>query len=138
VIVLVRHAWAGERADWVGDDRLRPLDDRGHLQALELVELLAPYLADRIVSSPFLRCTQTVEPLAAARGLPVEPSEELAEERQERDGVAFLRSLAGRDAIVCTHGGAPWRALVGGTYRKGWAVPLDDRLRCGEPLVPGA
>jgi len=104
VILLIRHAWAGERNDWEGDDRRRPLDRRGRRQAEELVELLAPYELARILSSPYDRCVQTVDPLAAARGVEVELSEALAEERQEEDGARLVRSLVGDTAVSC-HGG---------------------------------
>jgi 8-oxo-dGTP diphosphatase len=135
-IVLLRHAWAGDSEHWSGDDTRRPLDERGHDQALALPGRLAPYAAARILSSPYLRCVQTVEPLATARGLPVEPCDELSEERQERDGLALLRSLAGTDAIVCTHGGSPWTELAGRSYRKGEAVVLDDGLDVVDVLPP--
>jgi phosphohistidine phosphatase SixA len=125
-LVLVRHAWAGSRKKWEGDDRRRPLDERGHRQALALVELVEPYPFSRILSSPYLRCIQTVEPLAAARGIPVEPREELAEERQEIDGPALLRALEGADAVLCTHGGSPWAELAGGDYRKGAVLLLGE------------
>jgi phosphohistidine phosphatase SixA len=138
-LVLLRHAWAGDRERWEGDDRRRPLDERGQAQALALVDLLAPYPADRLLSSPYLRCVQTLEPLAAARGLRVEPHEQLAEKRQERDGLALVRSLAGADAIVCTHGGRrPWEQLVGDRYRKREAVVLDGGLRVLVVLPPPA
>jgi len=104
VILLIRHAWAGERSEWEGDDRRRPLDERGRRQSEELVELLAPYELARILSSPYDRCVQTVEPLAAARGVEVELNEALAEERQQDDGASLVRSLAGDTAVSC-HGG---------------------------------
>jgi 8-oxo-dGTP diphosphatase len=135
-IVLVRHARAGDRESWRGDDRLRPLDERGRVQALALAELLAPYPATRIVSSPFLRCLQTVEPLAAVRGLPIDARDELAEDRQELDGLDFLATLGGTDAIVCTHGGPPWSALAGGRYKKGGAILLDDEGRLLTSIAP--
>lgn len=124
-VVLVRHASAGDRSAWRGGDRVRPLDERGHRQALALVDTLAPYRVDRILSSPYLRCIQTVEPLAAARGVAIEPREELAEERQAADGLALVRSLDGEDAVVCTHGGLPWDALAD-KYKKGSALVLGD------------
>jgi 8-oxo-dGTP diphosphatase len=124
-IVLVRHGWAGDSERWHGEDRRRPLDERGHVQALALPELLAPYPAERILTSPYLRCVQTVEPLATLRGLAVEPADELAQEVQEAEGMAFVRSLLGTDAIVCTHGGSPWDELAGGRYEQGAAVVLD-------------
>jgi len=76
--VLVRHASAGDRHGWAGDDRLRPLDARGRRQAAQLVELLRPLDMRRVVSSPYVRCVETVEPLAAALGLPVERDDLLA------------------------------------------------------------
>ena len=90
-MLLVRHAWAGSRDDWEGDDRERPLDERGVEQARELVERLAPFTITRILSSPYRRCVETVEPLARARGLEIEQRPELGEERQMTDGIALVR-----------------------------------------------
>jgi phosphohistidine phosphatase SixA len=104
-LLLIRHAWAGDRDEWEGDDRERPLDERGRRQAEELVERLQPYPIEAILSSPARRCVETVEPLARARGLEIEVRPELGEERQEVEGVALVRSLAGRDVAVCGHGG---------------------------------
>ena len=67
-LLLIRHASAGDRNDWVGDDLLRPLDGRGRSQASRLPELLGDYEIARVLSSPALRCVQTVEPLAALAG----------------------------------------------------------------------
>jgi 8-oxo-dGTP diphosphatase len=104
-LLLVRHAWAGDRDAWEGDDRDRPLDKRGRKQAKELVERLRPYPIEAILSSPARRCVETVEPLARARGLEIEQRPELSEQRQGTEGVALVRSLAGRDVVVCGHGG---------------------------------
>jgi phosphohistidine phosphatase SixA len=132
VILLIRHASAGDSDEWEGDDRLRPLDDRGRRQAAELVELLVGYDLDRIVSSPALRCVQTVEPLAQARGLDIVGRIELSEERQATDGVEFVRSLAGNAAVSC-HGGLD-SAVCGERLKKGEVLVLDgdeivDRFR---------
>src|SRR5262249_30255592 len=72
VMLLMRHAWAGHRDEWDGHDHERPLDDRGYEQAAALVERLEPYRIDAIMTSPYVRCVATVEPLAAARGLELE------------------------------------------------------------------
>ncbi|MFE7420553.1 histidine phosphatase family protein [Rhodococcus sp. NPDC057529] len=45
------------------------LDDRGREQAQAVVARLADVKIEEIVHSPLLRCEQTVEPLARARGL---------------------------------------------------------------------
>jgi 8-oxo-dGTP diphosphatase len=122
-MILVRHAWAGKRNEWKRDDRERPLDERGRAQARELVDELATFPIDRIVSSPYRRCVETVEPLARSRGFEVELRPELGEDRQELDGVALVRELIHSDAIVCGHGGLER------------AVPGAPRLKKGEVYV---
>ena len=66
---MVRHAKAGSRSHWTGDDRLRPLGKKGFKQADRLVSILEPFPISALFSSPFLRCVQTVEPLARAHRL---------------------------------------------------------------------
>jgi 8-oxo-(d)GTP phosphatase len=129
-LLLVRHARAGERGAWGLDDSLRPLDARGEERARDLVAVLAGLAIDAILTSPFTRCVQTIEPLAAARGLEPSLCEELGEERQATDGVALVRSLAGRDVVVCGHGGLE-AALHGAPprWRKGAVLVTDDELR---------
>jgi 8-oxo-dGTP diphosphatase len=136
-VLLVRHASAGDRGDWEGDDRARPLDEQGKLQADRLVRLLDAYRIDRIVSSPAARCVATVEPPARARGLAIEVREELAEEHQSSEGAELVRSLRGSDALVCGHGGLEDAALAGAPrWKKGAVLVLDDDLRVVETLRP--
>jgi 8-oxo-(d)GTP phosphatase len=132
VIILIRHGSAGDREDWDGDDRMRPLDERGRRQADELVGLLERYTVDRFLSSPALRCVQTVEPLARARGLNIEVRDELSEARQFVDGVALVRSLGGSPVVTC-HGGLS-NILCGESQKKAAVLVLDgetvvERLR---------
>lgn len=121
--VLVRHASAGARDDWEDDDRLRPLDARGRRQAEELVERLEAEEVRRIVSSPYTRCVETVEPLAAARGLEVELDERLA----EGAGQAGFALVQESGIVCCTHGDVVGE-LIGRGLKKGAAVVL----RAGE------
>lgn len=130
-MILLRHAWAGERERWRGDDRLRPLDERGCRQALGLVETLRGLGIVRLLSSPYVRCVQTVEPLAAALGLRVEPRPELGEEKQLELGLPLLGRLDDAGMLVCTHGGLG-KALAGPfSYSKAGALVLGPGL---EPL----
>lgn len=138
MILLVRHASAGDRAAWEGDDRLRPLDERGFRQARGLVDALAEYEVERILSSPFLRCLQTVEPLGAARGLTVESSDELAEERQWDDAGPLLRSLDGGAVAVCSHGGVPELIGCEARYKKGETLVLGPGLELLRSIPPAA
>jgi len=125
LLLVIRHARAGDSSEWEGDDRLRPLDKRGRRQAEALVESLSPFAIARILSSPYDRCVQTVEPLAAARGLPIDSREELGEDRQARDGAALARSLAGEDVAICVHGGLS-DAAFGERQKKGETLVVDD------------
>jgi 8-oxo-(d)GTP phosphatase len=124
VILLVRHASAGDRYEWEGDDRLRPLDERGRRQADELVELLEQYEVTRLLSSPSLRCVQTVEPFAEAHGLGIEIRDELSEQRQDVDGPTFVGSLDDVNAVLSCHGGLS-DAICGESQKKAEVLVLD-------------
>ena len=124
MILLVRHASAGDRYEWDGDDRLRPLDERGRRQADELVELLEQYEVTRLLSSPSLRCVQTVEPFAEARGLGIEIRDELSEQRQDVDGPTFVGSLDDVNAVLSCHGGLS-EAICGESQKKAEVLVLD-------------
>jgi 8-oxo-(d)GTP phosphatase len=103
-LLVVRHASAGASSEWHGDDELRALDERGRRQAERLVGALAPFKVERIVSSPFVRCVQSVEPLSSDRGLELEVVDELAEGTDPEVVAAFLQGLAGQAAVACGHG----------------------------------
>jgi broad specificity phosphatase PhoE len=103
-LVLVRHAKAGSRSAWAQDDEIRPLTDGGERQAEALAERLAGEPIKRVLSSRFVRCVQTVAPLAERLGLEVEHHPALAEEADLDDTLALLDELAGTEAVVCTHG----------------------------------
>jgi broad specificity phosphatase PhoE len=73
MLLVVRHADAGDTRSWTGPDRLRPLSPTGRRQAEGLLIRLEDYPIDRVLSGPTLRCQQTVQPLARDRFLAVEP-----------------------------------------------------------------
>src|SRR5437588_2192990 len=100
-ILLVRHARAGSRKNWDGPDEERPLSKKGRRQAEGLVERLGGYPAKRVLSSPYVRCIQTVEPLAKQLGVEIEPRPELAEGAPIDAALALLRDLAGTTAVLC-------------------------------------
>ena len=102
-LYLVRHAKAGERSTWNGDDVDRPLSKKGHKQS-ELVSIrLAKLEPRRLLSSPYVRCIQTLEPLAARLGTKVEIDERLTE-YQPIEPVLELISTAKNATVMCSHG----------------------------------
>jgi 8-oxo-dGTP diphosphatase len=105
-VFLVRHADAKSRANWPHDDELRPLTKRGLFQAESLVGLLCEHPIKRILSSPSVRCVDTVAPLAKKLGRKVEPTQELLEGADAVKAYELLRSTsrASGDTVLCTHG----------------------------------
>ncbi len=101
---IVRHAKAGDREEWEGDDRLRPLTKAGHRQAQALVDGLRNESIDKILSSPYVRCVQTVEPLATALHLPIEPRQDLEEGAGGSRIMRLIERFKGRNVVLCTHG----------------------------------
>jgi probable phosphoglycerate mutase len=79
-LLLIRHA----KNDWVGD-RLAGwtpavhLNDEGRAEAAALAERLAAARIDAVYASPLDRALETAAPLAAARGLAVQPLPGVAE-----------------------------------------------------------
>ena len=102
-ILLIRHAEAGDRRDWAGEDRLRPLSEIGRDQAGRLATLWHERPVKRVLASPFTRCVQTVEPLAMTLGVPVEETDALAEGNAAQ-ALELIHELLGEDAALCTHG----------------------------------
>lgn len=107
-VLLVRHAQAGRREAWKGDDRLRPLSSKGHRQAKALAVELVDFVSDAgtsvlVASSPYARCWETVAPVAAALGVSVTDTPELAE-GGGRAARRLITDLVDQPAVVCTHG----------------------------------
>jgi broad specificity phosphatase PhoE len=117
-VILLRHASAGDRKAWSGDDRLRPLDERGRRQALALRDRLRAHGVQRVFSSPYVRCLQTVAPLE----LEIVPDERLAEGSSAEATLALLHDL--HDAVACTHGDVI-EAVLGRSLKKGAGVVLE-------------
>jgi len=103
-IYLVRHAKAGDRSLWRQDDWLRPLSRAGRAQARGILELLADARFDRVLSSPYVRCIETVAPIAGARRLAIEPEDALGEGGDLDSVLAIVRKHLGTGALLCSHG----------------------------------
>jgi 8-oxo-dGTP pyrophosphatase MutT (NUDIX family)/phosphohistidine phosphatase SixA len=108
-VLLVRHGSAESRRGWEGDDRNRPLDECGWEQADELVRLLSHFDPTRLLSADYVRCRQTVRPLAESLGLRLEDEPLVSEAGypgHEESAVQLVRSI-GRphDAtVICSQG----------------------------------
>lgn len=108
-LLLVRHAKAGNREDWSGDDDLRPLSEAGSRQAEALRRLLRAFDPDRVLAAPRLRCVQTVRGCAEELGTEVGHEPLLTEESYAHDPVRTTARLGriaadGGTPLVCSQG----------------------------------
>ena len=126
-IHLVRHADAGNRPQWDGDDDTRPLNERGTTQARTIADLLAPLEVGRILTSRYRRCVQTVEPLAEKLGIAVEHERALAEEANVTDAWALVESFVSseRDVVLCSHGNI-LSPILDRLHRRGIELVADE------------
>lgn len=125
-LLLVRHAKAGSRRDWRGDDDQRPLTSKGRGQSEDLVGLVKLFGPTRAYAAPPVRCAQTIEPFAERAGVRIESEPLLGERHYWDDPVsaqARLLELAAEPgvAVVCSQGGV---------------IPDLVRRLTGEPAPP--
>ena len=78
-LVLVRHANSVIPTPDGPDELVRPLRDSGLAQARDLAEELSAQRPTAVLSSPYLRAVQTVQPTADALGLTVDTRWDLRE-----------------------------------------------------------
>lgn len=131
-VLLVRHASAGSRSKWEGDDRRRPLDELGWEQSEDLVRLLSRFGMTRIVSADYVRCEQTVQPYSEAIGAPVEKDPVFSERGypgHETQAVNALRDYgqSGQHTIVCSQGDVIPDLLA--------RLSDEDHVDIGEPVA---
>ena len=134
-MLVVRHARAGSRRRWDGPDETRPLSGRGRRQAGALVKLLVPFGPTRILSSPYVRCVQSVEPVSEKLGLAVEPSDALAERTPAEDVLALVRGLPDAPIVLCSHGDEISVLLDALARDDGLALPKDYECAKGSTWV---
>jgi 8-oxo-dGTP diphosphatase len=105
-LYVIRHADAGDRGTWAGDDRVRPLTSRGRRQADQIAGRLARSGLTRLISSASLRCVETLEPLATELGLRVETDARLYEGSDGPAALALAEELQalGDVGALCSHG----------------------------------
>ena len=100
----MRHAKAGSRSSWDGADEERPLSKAGRRQAAALAKLLRDEPIGRVVSSSYVRCRETVEPLAEHLGRRVEDADGLSEGAPLSEALRLLDKVSDKPTVLCTHG----------------------------------
>lgn len=138
--LLIRHAKAGRRAKYRGDDALRPLEKIGRTQAQALAELLQLFGAEQLHAADRVRCLQTLGPLAEQLGTDVAVEPLLTEEAYRSDADATrarLVELARDESSVralCSQGKVIAPAISWWADRDGVTLPAN-RNRKGSVWV---
>ena len=122
----MRHAHAGDKQLWEGSDAERPLSKRGRQEAHGVAEILRSMPAARLLSSPYLRCHQTLVPLSARMGLPITTNELLSPGSDPEPLDALVTDPAMDGTVLCTHGETVNELMTYWRRRKLLDVPFDD------------
>ena len=126
-IYLVRHAKAGDRNAWTGDDAQRPLSHAGERQARAIGTRLAKRGVTVLYSSPYARCVGTLQPLAA------ELDTEVRVEQRLHEGTPFEQVLTliaevEDGAVLCSHGDVIGE-VISALHRRGMEVDTPVEWR---------
>jgi 8-oxo-dGTP diphosphatase len=126
-LYLVRHAKAGERRLWEGDDRARPLSPKGWKQADMLATRLAALDVSDLYSSPYVRCVQTVQPLADRLEREIVIDQRLSEGEPFEPMLEMLSEVS--DGAVMSSHGDMIPAAIAALERRGMEIrtPPDWR-----------
>jgi 8-oxo-(d)GTP phosphatase len=139
-LILLRHASAGTKAAWQGDDSARPLDAEGERDAHALAGLLRCFGVTRVVSAPAERCVATVRPYASAiGGAQIELAFDAAHGRAgagpDAEKAAEALVKADEPIVICAHR-ENLPVLMAAAYAELRAGPPPDKpLHKGEFLV---
>lgn len=102
-LYLIRHAKAGERRLWTGIDIDRPLSKKGWKQSELVGKRLARLEPSVLLSSPYVRCIQTLEPLSERLGRSVTVEPRLCEDEPVGPVLDLLAEVP-KGAVLCSHG----------------------------------
>jgi len=132
-LYLVRHAKAGSRSKWKGPDERRPVSKPGRRQSIAIADALSDAGITKIVTSPYLRCRQTVEPLAGRTAVPIDVADALAEGASLEESLVIIDKVIAESAVLCTHGDVIGNLLS--HFQRHGAHLDEDRLEKGSVWV---
>ncbi|RFD74625.1 NUDIX hydrolase [Gardnerella vaginalis] len=92
-LILVRHGKAESRKGWQGSEATRPITPLGSAASYALGRELACYAPNKIVSSPWKRCLETVDAFAKNSSINIEKVAELTEDFHEKNPKSTLNVL---------------------------------------------
>jgi phosphohistidine phosphatase len=141
-LLFLRHAHAGDPAEWTKPDEIRPLSKKGRDQATRMAAYLhaVGVRPDLIVSSPRTRAVQTAEPVAEALALEVRIDRRLGEPFGLAEAEALLVDLGDPERVMLVGHDPDFTSLVA-VLSHAPSVPIRKgalvRVDAPRPLCPG-
>lgn len=138
-LVLLRHAKAVAREDWLGEDTDRPLSSIGERQAKRFLSNFLPYGIEEMHSSSAVRCYESITPMARALHIDFFFTESLTEDiyRQERERpFKYVSRLLLNDfpTLVCSHN--PILPAITSSFVDKFGLELNDtKLEPGDAWI---
>ena len=108
-LIIARHGKATPHDEWDGDDSRRPLTAVGMQQSRNIAGGLAAFGPVAILSSPAIRCLQTVAPLSYKLGMEIRESGKISQDKWTKEGDRVIDFIAtrlrkGTPVVMCSHG----------------------------------
>ncbi len=131
-IYLVRHAHAGDRKRWGKADELRPISLQGEKQADALRDYLSGVPLTGVFTSSYVRCVQTMGPLAGFLGSKLEVEPTIIEDAAPEEFIAAVGQWSGQAIAMGSHGD-----LISNTIAKLAAegIPMEGPMGCDKGSI---
>lgn len=138
-LIMLRHAKALNRKEWLGEDSDRPLEQIGSLQAKRMHSIYQVYGIEKIFTSDAIRCYDTVEPLSRVLDIKLKVEKDVSEDSWKKDkdrAIDFAKNVIKSDetTIVCSHNPVLPRMMEKLTKKIDFDYP-DNKLEPGEAWV---
>jgi 8-oxo-(d)GTP phosphatase len=139
-LIILRHAKATPRSDWKNGEATRPLLPEGKVQAKKLANTLLCFGPKRLISSPWQRCVDTIEPYAKLAKKKVVLRSQITEfksKKNPKQARQIVEDLfdSNKNALICTHRPALPEVLK--AIAQHAQIDLKQSISKAEGLEPG-
>jgi len=138
-LIMLRHAKALDRSEWLSEDDDRPLQNIGQLQAKRMLSLYQAFGLQEIHTSDAVRCLDTV--IAMAQALDIIPmiKEDLSEytyKKNKDKAHDYAKDLIkkNKQVLLCSHNPVLPRMMEKLTKKIDFDYP-DNKLQPGEAWI---
>jgi len=138
-LIMLRHAKALDRSEWLSEDDDRPLQNIGQLQAKRMLSLYQAFGLQEIHTSDAVRCLDTV--IAMAQALDIIPmiKEDLSEytyKKNKDKAIDYAKDLIkkNKQVLLCSHNPVLPRMMEKLTKKIDFDYP-DNKLQPGEAWI---